>query len=175
MSTADTAQIRLLREQAFAAAHPVLLDQLRGYTGRNAFVLQMVRKLDEWGGLTEGQAIACNRMLASARMHEDSQPDPRGDWPSETEITSEHVGTVKERLRDQRVRVDFCKQIRDPIFPRGPLYMVKMVTERGDHLTWFTEGKHAPFTDFRVCDFTVKEHETYKGTKSTKVSRVVFK
>lgn len=171
------ADLRILREQAFAQAHPVLLDQLRSYTGRNAFVLQMVKKLEDWGGLTEGQAIACNRMLATAALYEDAKPDGYyQDEPQPDDYKkSVHIGVRAQRLRDVFVRVVFCKLIRQPVFPRGALYLVKLWTKEGNHLTWFTEGVHEPFPDYRLCDFTVKEHETFRGEQTTKVSRVTFK
>lgn len=165
MTTANPHDLKSARQIAFTAAHPELVDALRDYTGSHPFVLKMIQALDTWGGLTYAQANAVNRVLSTARINEDAPGGP---------IERGHVGTPKERLRGQPVRVIFSRLVRDAVFPQGPTYLVKLETREGNHLSWFTGKSVEPFKDFRPATFTVGSHETYQGIKQTKITRLAW-
>jgi len=165
MSTANKSELFELRRKAFTEAHPALAEALTSYTGTNSFLQQMRDKIAEWGGLTEGQSIAANRILATERAHaqEAKAADP-----------GKHLGVPGERLYGQMVRVVFCRLVAEARFPKGPVFLVRLETDGGHALTWFTEKRHEPFEDFRPARFTVVAHDTYGGKKQTKVQRVQF-
>lgn len=94
---------------------------------------------------------------------------------------SRHVGAVGQRFEATCV-AEFVKHLGErAVGPRfyfngrmaqhgADRYLVKLRTEDGDLLTWFTAN--APEQGWRgVVAGTVKAHEEYKGTKQTIVTR----
>lgn len=83
---------------------------------------------------------------------------------------SEHIGAVKERLRDVPVTVEFVKQFSSDF---GPSTLIKMRTDAGAILSWFATGDRisAKPGDHIKITGTVKEHAIYQGAKETRLTR----
>ena len=86
---------------------------------------------------------------------------------------SEHVGTVGERLKGIKVKVQFLKSF-DGAY--GATTLIKFITEDGNVMAWFASGdKSFEVGQEYTIDGTVKGHNEYQGIKETAMSRVKVK
>lgn len=96
--------------------------------------------------------------------------------------SSKHIGTPKERIKDLPVTVLSVRAL-EGIY--GTCYLVKLRDSEGNDLTWFASndpensrelgGSGVKIGETYQADLTVKAHDTYKGSKQTKITRVSFK
>lgn len=85
-----------------------------------------------------------------------------------------HVGEEGKRMRGVKGSVVLSKHILTVSrFPRIERFLVKIKTDDGADLVWFT-GAGVALGEC-VVDFTVKGHDIYKDTPQTVVQRVAFK
>ena len=90
------------------------------------------------------------------------------------QLPSNHIGEVGERIFKQRpvkASLIFVKYLENDW---GTTTMMKFVTEKGDHLTWFASGYYEVDSGIEciIKGATVKKHLVYAGVKQTSVNRV---
>jgi len=87
-----------------------------------------------------------------------------------------YIGEVGKRVKGAKVRVVKVIELgMTQFWPQQMRYLVKLETEAGHALTWFTTTRESEHDDFVECAFTVKQHDTYQGKPQTIVQRVAFK
>jgi len=86
---------------------------------------------------------------------------------------SEYVGEIKQRIRGLGVTVS--KEIYLGTSEFGERYVYNFVTREDDVLVWFTGKKDVSVGDEVNLDFTVKDHNEYRGIKQTVVTRAKIK
>jgi hypothetical protein len=87
------------------------------------------------------------------------------------------IGNINQRLKGVRAKVVMCKHIgvnRD-FYPPRNRYLVRLETEAGHSLTWWTDHVETIDEEFVEVSFTVKDHDEYQGVPQTVVQRVTFK
>lgn len=86
-----------------------------------------------------------------------------------------HVGTAGARIKAAaRVTKVIELGLQSFGWPQKMRYLVKLETEAGHALTWFTTTRETEHDDYVPCAFTVKEHGDYQGKPQTVVQRVKF-
>lgn len=95
---------------------------------------------------------------------------------------SSFIGTPKQRIKDLSITVLSVRSIEGAY---GTVYLVKLRDGDGNDLTWFASndpensrelgGSGVTIGGDYKADLTVKAHDTYRGAKQTKVTRVTFK
>ena len=96
---------------------------------------------------------------------------------NKVEKPSEWIGNIKDRL-DFIVKVVYTKPINRPTFSfrdSGVSYLVKMVDNEGNNLTWFSSNNDMEEGKSYKLLGTVKEHKDYKGEKQTVITRCKIK
>lgn len=161
----ERSRLTAARKEFWSNAHPELFKTLQEYQGDNLFLRDMRDSLTHWGGLTDGQTAAVERVLA------------RDAQQAAIKASSQHLGTIGQRIKGLSIRITFCKHIGTSNFNGRsvPRYLVKLETESGDQLVWWTSRGYEKEESFGPVDLTVKEHGEYNGTKQTIVQRITFK
>lgn len=159
------AEQKITRMDSFYAMKPALCERLDNYTGEHSFLNAMRENLNAWGSLSEKMVAVVERLFAE----EDRQAELR--------INSKFFGVVGVRSKNVMVKITACIKVGESNFGyrSQPIVLVKMETESGDQLTWFTSSYYDLSTEFESAAFGVKEHSEYKGVKQTIVQRVTFK
>lgn len=159
------AEEKVARMDSFYAMKPELCVRLDTYAGENTFLLAMRDNLNAWGSLTEKMVAVVERLFAEEERN------------AELRMNAKHFGEVGVRAKNVKVKVMFCRKVGESNFGyrSQPIVLVKLETESGDQLTWFTSSYYDVSEEFQNASFTVKEHSEYKGIKQTTVSRVTFK
>ena len=96
---------------------------------------------------------------------------------NKVEKPSEWIGNIKDRL-DFIVKVVYTKPINRPTFSfrdSGVSYLVKMVDNEGNNLTWFSSNNDMEEGKSYKLLGTVKEHKDYKDEKKTVITRCKIK
>lgn len=159
------AEERAARRDSFYTLNGELATKLEAYNGENTFLRTMQYNLTQNGALTERMVEVVKRLL-------DDEVRQAG-----LRLNSKHFGVVGVRAKKVNVRVVFCRKVGESRFGYRsiPIVLVKMETEAGEQLTWFTSSYYDVSDTFHEAAFTVKEHDEYKGIKQTVVQRVTFK
>jgi len=91
-----------------------------------------------------------------------------------TNMTNEWVGEKKERLRGIVATIKMVRTIPSN-FDDGATIIVTLVTGEGNTFVWFaTNYPDAEVGDVWTFDGTVKNHNEYRGTRQTVISRVKY-
>lgn len=145
---------------AWLASNAELDAAIRAYSGPNEFVRKMVESIEQWGGLSAGQAAAVERAFAREAQHAEL-------------MKSEPIGEPGERIKSE-VKVIFFKALEPDtrFYPPRRRYMTKMITKAGNVLVWFGSNGFAQSEEFFPVKFTVKGHDCYQGVMQTVVQRV---
>ena len=151
---------RAAKAVQYELANQELVDWMREQTAQTTseFIRSMLAAIKQWGGLTEGQQAAVEKMRARAV----------------SDATSKHLGEEGKRMRGAMVKVTECRLIAEAQWDRSALWLVKLVTKDGDQLTWFGSKRVAPFEEYEPATFTVKGHDEWRGVKQTKVNRLAW-
>lgn len=150
---------------AWRAEHAGLVAALSTYEGPNRFLANMRDSLAEWGSLTAGQEAAVARTMAAQAQADAVRERGR------------HIGQPGDRMRGVPVRVVTCRMMGTATFGYNrnvPRYLIKLETQEGAQLVWWTSRAEQPFDEYCPATFTVKAHDEYQGTAQTTVSRLVF-
>jgi hypothetical protein len=91
-----------------------------------------------------------------------------------TELKSEYFGEVGKRYKSQNVSV--AKMLTGWENQYGMTYLYQLILESGNILIWKSSSWHSKdeLDTVRRIDFTVKEHNEYKDTKQTTITRCKF-
>lgn len=88
---------------------------------------------------------------------------------------SEYVGDIKERVRDMKVKLTGARAV-ESAYGSSVLFTFEA---GNDILIWFTscppDADKAIVGHEYLLTFTVKAHDTYQGTKQTKINRCILK
>lgn len=146
---------------AWLASHSELDAAIRAYAGPNKFVQSMLAAIEQWGGLSVGQAAAVERCLA--REAAEREAIEKSQW----------VGEIGKRA-EAKVKVVMLREL-EPyrgVYPPQRRWLTKMVTEAGSVLVWFGSKGFKESDDYFPVKFTPKEFGEYQGVKQTIVQRV---
>ena len=85
---------------------------------------------------------------------------------------NEHVGAVKERLR----MIDaIVTRVHHGEGYNGDYTVINLISIEGNTFVWFASGyKEIDSGEHWLFDGTVKEHDEFRGTKQTKITRVKY-
>ena len=142
----------------FCIENGELVKQIESYSGDNEFIQSIKFNLAKWGKLSPNQVkVAIDSFNREARNES-------------LKTTSKFIGMTGDKIK-MPATVIFSKQIGNTTFyPYAPKFLVKLITDDGSLLTWFTNrGYHM---DDKASGFTVKSHEEYNDVKQTIVQRV---
>lgn len=159
------AEEKKVRMDSFYALKPELVTRLSNYEGSNSFLKSMSFNLSSWGSLTEKMVAIVERLFAEE------------DRDAALRLTAKYFGEVGVRVKNVKVKINACIKVGESNFGyrSQPIVLVKMETETGEQLTWFTSSYFDTTNEFISASFSVKEHGEYKGIKQTIVQRVTFK
>jgi hypothetical protein len=107
--------------------------------------------------------VACSA-ISAYRKHLGQEAEAR-----RPKLPSNHIGTVKERLRNLEVEVTGTKFLEGRF---GLTTLVNFVDANGNRLKWFGTGEHdLPVGSKVKLTGTVKAHEEFNGIKQTVLTR----
>lgn len=146
------------RAEEFTSSNMALVDALNSYVGDNSFILSMKDALKWYGSLSVNQCDAIKKVLKMEAAKEEHRQK------------SNYVGVIGEKL-EMRAKVESSILIgHTDFYPYVPRFVVNMVTDDGNVLTWFTSKGYDVGDVFTRCK--VKSHAEYKGIKATIVNYV---
>lgn len=154
--TAQRIAERAGRYAQFQAANPELCDFLENNPERaaNEFTVKMAGVLRDYGSLTAGQANAVKSIMNRTK-------DRTG---------SDYVGVVGQRIEGDFEIVTTRSWESTIGWPPRTVFWTLLRMNGKDMVTYKGHNLGQTGEKFRA-KFTVKEHETYQGTKQTKVQR----
>lgn len=153
-----------MRSTAWWAEHGEVGTELQSYEGDNRFLCDIKAFLELRGWMTDGMTSAAKRALAAERARKAQA------------ASSKPLGTVGSKL-DVQARVEAVIRLADyaAVYPPQPRFLVKLVTDQGSVLIWFTGSKSLDVGDQGAVRATVKEHNQRQGVWQTVVQRVRMK
>lgn len=155
-------EARQIRASEWQAANAELMKDIETFSGRNDFLADMASAIRQYGSLTDRQTEPAKRCVAAIKRMDLER------------ATSKHIGEEGQRIKNMKLKVTSCRHINtNPIY--GNRFLVKLVTECGAVLIWWTGVALRPSDEFVPASFTVKGHDSYQGVAQTTVQRVSLK
>jgi len=150
------------RKANWKIANKATADKVTDYDGSNEYLISMKLFALENGYITNNMADAIERTFEFEERKELIRQ------------RSKHIGNEGERFKKVMAKITASKLIgyNEFYYPPVPRVLVKLETESGDQLVWWTSRGYQIDEEFAPVSFTVKGHDEYDGVKQTIVTRV---
>ena len=142
-------------------ANQEVADFLTAYDGDNSFLNSVKTYMDQ-GGLSINQTVAVQRIVDKNKS------------VAKLANTSKFIGHVGEKIV-VKARIANSKYTgQTSFYPHLPRFLVTLITEDENQLTWWTSKDMAETKEFMDIKCTVRDHSEYNNVKQTVVTRCKF-